>query len=71
MSKHSEQHSELDEQVKEFALDIWHLALDEGYGTEERRAKLVEARRAEFVEAIIELNNRRAISNPKKLEAEL
>jgi len=40
--------SELDEAIKEFALDIWHLALDEGYGTPQKRATLVSNREEEF-----------------------
>jgi len=51
-------HSELDEQVKEFALDIWHLALDEGYGTAERRAELVTNREGEFKQALIDWHNK-------------
>lgn len=46
---------ELDAAIKEFALDIWHLALDEGYGSPDNRARLVTNREDEFKQQVAKI----------------
>lgn len=63
--------AELDEQIKEFVLDIWHLALDEGYGTSERRSKLVVERENEFLQATLDWHNKQVEELLDRLEKEI